>query len=173
MKKRNRIPIERATSRRLLAGFLVILLFIPVAAKAMAPGPQANKSAAEARAVSSFIKKELLTRLKPEMASVKRDPFRPVPAGGPRMAVPRAVPSETDNRPPKPVSILEKLSLSCSGLVTSGNKKIALILVDGQAITLAEGEELIPGIRLTKISADEVIFQDDQGNSRKVRVKER
>lgn len=159
---------------KLTACLLVILGLMAVAAEAGVLGPQENKSAPEeTRASASFIKKHLMTRLKPEMASVKRDPFRPVPAGGSRVPVPRAVASETESRPAKPVSILEKLSLSCSGLVTSGSKKMALILVDGQAITLAEGEELIPGIRLTRISADELIFQDDQGNSRKVRVKEK
>lgn len=107
------------------------------------------------------------------MAAVKRDPFRPVSTGVVRGPARIAVPAEASDRPVRQASILESLNLSCSGLVTSGNKKMALILVDGQAITLAEGEELIPGIRLTRIAADEVIFQDDQGNSRKVRVKEK
>ncbi|MGQ9801464.1 MAG: hypothetical protein ACUVRL_07370 [Candidatus Saccharicenans sp.] len=174
MKKKNRIRVRMTAAKKLVAVILAVIGLLAVAAEARTPLLQDKKSAQEETGVSaSFIKKHLLTRLKPEMAAIKRDPFRPVSAGGQRSPVPRAVPLETENRPSKPVSILEKLSLSCSGLVTSGNKKMALILVDGQAITLAEGEELIPGIRLTRISADEVIFQDDQGNSRKVRVKER
>ncbi|HAR36656.1 MAG TPA: hypothetical protein DCR87_07130 [Acidobacteria bacterium] len=174
MKKKNKNQVRMTAGPKLAACLLVVLGLLAVAAETRALGPQENKSGQEEIRVSaSFIKKHLMTRLKPEMASVKRDPFRPVTAAGPRMPVPRAVALETETRPLKPASILEKLSLSCSGLVTSGSKKMALILVDGLAITLAEGEELIPGIRLTRISADEVIFQDDQGNSRKVRVKEK
>lgn len=160
--------------QKLVAGFLVVMGLIALVVEASVPGLQEDKHAQkENRVPVSFIKKHLLTRLKPEMATIKRDPFRPVTAVRSGMPTPRALPSETQNLPLRPVSILERLSLSCSGLVISGDNKMALILVDGQAITLAEGEELIPGIRLTRISVDEVVFQDDQGNSRKVRVKER
>ncbi|MDI6844982.1 MAG: hypothetical protein QME28_02470 [Candidatus Saccharicenans sp.] len=109
----------------------------------------------------------------PEMASVKRDLFRPAVVAAARREI-RVV------RPVGPVSeitevssILDSLNLSCPGLVQSGNKRMALIIVDGQTITLAEGEELLPGIRLVSISADEIIFRDDRGNQRKVRVRER
>lgn len=160
--------------QKLAAGLLAVMGMVSLAVAASVTGLQDNKTAQKESGVPvSFIKKHLMTRLKPEMATIKRDPFRPVTAMRPGKQVSRALPSETETRPLKPVSILESLSISCSGLVISGNKKMALILVDGQALTLAEGEELIPGIRLTRISADEVIFQDEQGNSRKVRVKEK
>ncbi|MCX8159921.1 MAG: hypothetical protein N3G18_03190 [Candidatus Saccharicenans sp.] len=161
---------------RILAAFSLPLIFclMLVAEGGLALACQQNSTAQpEAATGASFIKKELLTKLKPEMAVVKRDPFRPVPTGAARGLTRRTVPLEAESRPVRQVSILESLNLSCSGLVASGNKKMALILVDGQAVTLAEGEELIPGVKLTRISADEVIFQDDRGNSRKVRVKEK
>lgn len=153
---------------------LVVMGLIALVVEASVPGLQDSKNAQkENRITVSFIKKHLMTRLKPEMATSKRDPFRPVTAMRSGSLASRTLPSETETPAPKSFSILESLSLSCSGLVISGNKKMALILVDGQAITLAEGEEFIPGIRLTRISGDEITFQDDQGNSRKVRVKER
>lgn len=163
------------TGRRLAALSLVaIFCLMLVAGEGQTlTGQENSPGQPETRTRASFIKKELLDRLKPEMAAVKRDPFRPVSAGAVGRPVRIAVPAEASDRPIRQASILESLNLSYSGLVTSGNKKMALILVDGQAITLAEGEELIPGIRLTRIAADEVIFQDDQGNSRKVRVKEK
>ncbi|MCR4408695.1 MAG: hypothetical protein QHH43_02800 [Candidatus Saccharicenans sp.] len=163
------------TGRRLAALSLAVIFCLALAAGEgrTSTGQENSPGQPETRTGASFIKKELLDRLKPEMAAVKRDPFRPVSTGAVRGPVRMAVPAEASDRPVRQASILESLNLSCSGLVTSGNKKMALILVDGQAITLAEGEELIPGIRLTRIAADEVIFQDDQGNSRKVRVKEK
>lgn len=163
------------TGQRLAALSLVLIFCLKLAAEEpLALARQENSSGQpETRTGASFIKKELMNRLKPEMATIKRDPFRPVPTWVGRGPARRAVPAEAETYPIRQASILESLNLSCSGLVTSGNRKMALILVDGQAVTLAEGEELIPGIRLTRIAADEVIFQDDQGNSRKVRVKEK
>lgn len=174
MKKPNK-RLGPVTGKHLAALSLSVIFCLTLAAGEgqTSTGQKNSPGQPEARTGASFIKKELLDRLKPEMAAVKRDPFRPVSTGAVRGPVRIAVTAEAADRPVRQASILESLNLSCSGLVTSGNKKMALILVDGQAITLAEGEELIPGIRLTRIAADEVIFQDDQGNSRKVRVKER
>lgn len=107
------------------------------------------------------------------MAEVKRDPFRPASAPAARSQARRTLPAESGSARIKSASVLENLSLSCLGLVNSGNRRMALILVDGQAVTLAEGEELIPGIRLAAISTEEIVFRDNQGNSRKVRIKER
>ncbi len=157
-----------------MVGLAVMFCLVLAAVEGLASARQENSPGQpETRTGASFIKKELLGRLKPEMAAIKRDPFRPVSTGAVRASARRGLPPESEPQPVRQASILESLNLSCSGVVTSGNKKMALILVDGQAITLAEGEELIPGIRLTRIAADEVIFQDDRGNSRKVRVKEK
>jgi len=69
-------------------------------------------------------------------------------------------------------SLLESLDFIYSGLIFSGQKSLALILIDGQALALAEGEEIIPGLRLDKITPEEVLIRDNQGNSRKIKVKE-
>ena len=45
-------------------------------------------------------------------------------------------------------------------------------MIDGQALALAEGEEIIPGLILVKITPEEVLIRDNQGNSRKITVKE-
>ncbi len=162
------------TGRNLAAFSLTMIFCLTLSAgQGLAPARQGNSPGRPEARTGSFIKKELLNRLKPEMVAVKRDPFRPFSTGAARGSTSKAVLAEAELQPVRQASILESLNLSCSGLVTSGNRKMALILVDGQAVALAEGEELIPGIRLTRISADEVIFQDDEGNSRKVRVKER
>lgn len=174
MKRLNKRP-GPVTGRRLAALSLAVILGLMLGAGEgrTSTGQENSPGQPETRTGASFIKKELMDRLKPEMAAVKRDPFRPVSSAGVRGPARRVVPAESEPQPVRQSSILESLNLSCSGVVTSGNKKMALILVDGQAITLAEGEELIPGIRLARIAANEVIFQDDRGNSRKVRVKEK
>jgi len=69
-------------------------------------------------------------------------------------------------------SLLESLDFIFSGLIFSGQKALALILIDGQALALAEGEEIIPGLKLVKITPEEVLIRDSQGNSRKIKVKE-
>lgn len=174
MKRTNKRSTLAAVSRWAGPGLVAVGCLVLAASLGLASVSRESKPAQpETASDLSFIKKESLSRLKPEMAEVKRDPFRPVSSGTARVSVRRQLSGETEPRRVRPASILESLNLSCSGLVNSGNRRMALILVDGQAITLAEGEELIPGIKLTKISADEVIFQDDQGNSRKVRVKEK
>ncbi|MDI6697577.1 MAG: hypothetical protein QME85_01395 [Candidatus Saccharicenans sp.] len=165
-----------ALSQRSLTGLLVAACLL-LASSGLAGLRQENKSGrqAESPAVSgsSYIKKDLLPKLGPELAEVKRDPFRPVSGPAARSQARRTLPSESGPAKIKPASVLENLSLSCLGLVNSGTRRMALILVDGQAVTLAEGEELIPGIRLAIISAEEIVFRDNQGNSRKVRIKER
>lgn len=163
-------------SRRSLTGLLVASCLL-LASSGLAGVRQENKSGRqeESPAVSgsSYIKKDLLPKLRPEMAEVKRDPFRPASAPAARSQARRTLPAESGPARIKSASVLENLSLSCLGLVNSGNRRMALILVDGQAVTLAEGEELIPGIRLAAISTEEIVFRDNQGNSRKVRIKER
>lgn len=163
-----------AWSRRFFAGLLVVSCLL-LADSGLAGLKQENKSGPrpEGTAGPSYIKKDLLPKLTPEMAAVKRDPFRPASIPAARSQVRRTLTAEPEPRQLKPASILESLSLSCLGLVSSGTRRMALILVDGQAVTLAEGEELIPGIRLATISTEEIIFRDNQGNSRKVRIKER
>jgi len=170
-KKARRMPSGWRCLASLTAAFFLLL----TAGYGLAGSRQENQSGQEEKRTASptFIKKDLLPKLTPEMAAVKRDPFRPASALAARGPARRPSAVETEPRLTKPSSILESLSLSCLGLVNSGHKRMALIVVDGQAVTLAEGEELIPGIRLAAISTEEIIFRDNQGNSRKVRIKER
>lgn len=122
---------------------------------------------------ASFIKKELLPKLDLSMAQAKRDLFRPSSSEIPAFSDSKIQISDENFRGEiQNASILESFYITCPGLIDSGNKKVALIEVEGQALSLSEGEELIPGIRLVKITSEEILFQDDQGNSRKVRVKE-
>ena len=149
------------------------------------PGQPAK---AIAREVSSLVKKNLLPSLDPALATARRDLFRPSSL----MAENRVLDNEEeiagDDMMPNRLaagqsaggfqtdqsntSLLESLDFIYSGLIFSGQKSLALILIDGQALALAEGEEIIPGLRLDKITPEEVLIRDSQGNSRKIKVKE-
>ncbi|MGB4705357.1 MAG: hypothetical protein WBI18_09850 [Candidatus Saccharicenans sp.] len=162
--------------RRKFPGLLLLLsffffCFLRSVLEVSAAGENPGKEKQTERA--SFIKKEVLKYITPEMASVKRDLFRPAAVTAARREIGAVRPVEPVAEVTGVSSVLDSLNLSCPGLVQSGNKRLALIIVDGQTITLAEGEELLPGIKLVSISADEVIFRDDRGNQRKVRVRER
>ena len=140
------------------------------------------------REVSSLVKKNLLPSLDPALATARRDLFRPsslmaenrVLDNEEEMADGEMMPDrltawqsaggfQTDQ---SNTSLLESLDFIYSGLIFSGQKSLALILIDGQALALAEGEEIIPGLRLDKITPEEVLIRDSQGNSRKIKVKE-
>ncbi len=153
----------------LLSFFFFCFLWIVPEVSAAGENPGKEKQTEK----TSFIKKEVLNYITPEMASVKRDLFRPAADAAAKREIRVVRPVEPVSEVTGVSSILDSLNLSCPGLVQSGNKRMALIVVDGQPITLAEGEELLPGIKLVSISADEIIFRDDRGNQRKVRIRER
>ncbi|HEK86028.1 MAG TPA: hypothetical protein ENO29_06705 [Candidatus Aminicenantes bacterium] len=127
---------------------------------------------------TSFLRKELLPKLDPAMARARRDLFKPsmVESNASSITNPsikeQASPAEISPEESQDKSILESLNLTYLGLVSSGKRAMALVLLDGQAVTLSEGEEVIPGIRLAKITPQEILFKDNQGNSRKVSIKE-
>jgi len=140
--------------------------------------PGDNQQTKAPAKVSSFIKKELLAKLDPVLANARRDLFRPsalestvslppVSSAQNQSESPDIYSKETESQ-----SVLETLNIAYLGLVSSGSKALALVTLDGQAVILSEGEEVIPGVRLVKISPEEILFKDSQGNSRKIPVKE-
>ncbi|HAV41859.1 MAG TPA: hypothetical protein DCW97_05575 [Acidobacteria bacterium] len=139
--------------------------------------------------VSSLLKKNQLPQLNPDLAVARRDLFRPssLNAAQDRAAIEggeMAGEEIMDERPEFQISdnellagqqntsLLESLNFIYSGLIFSGQKALALILIDGQALALTEGEEIIPGLKLVKITPGEILIKDSQGNSRKIKVKE-
>ena len=153
--------------------------------KSQQPGQPAK---AIAREVSSLVKKNLLPSLNPALAVARRDLFRPsslmtanrVSDNEEEMAGDGIVPERLAagqaaggfQTGQSNTSLPESLDFIYSGLIFSGQKALALILIDGQALALAEGEEIIPGLKLVKITPEEVLIRDSQGNSRKIKVKE-
>jgi len=165
-------------------GLLSLLLGFVLIGSSFEPGLRAGiaqtsqSKEREQPKVSSFIKKELLPRLDPSLANARRDLFRPssiapeVSHSGEAVAANQNEIKNLYSGEIEAESILEALNIVYLGLVSSGKKALALVMLDGQAVTLSEGEEVIPGVRLVKISSEEIIFKDSQGNSRKITVKE-
>ncbi|MDD8021255.1 MAG: hypothetical protein PHU81_08795 [Acidobacteriota bacterium] len=138
---------------------------------------------------SSFLQKNQQTKLDPALAVARRDIFRP---GG--LSFSGSLPDGTEaeiiggklvGEEPgletaeaglelhqEAASLLEKLNLIYEGIIFSEQKALALLALDGQTLVLSEGEEIMPGLRLVKITASEVLIEDSQGNSRKIKVKE-
>ena len=177
---------KNKSDRRTILIFLIslwVLFFslqlISVQGKTIPAGSDKQDEAKKAEGLS-LIKKELMPLLDPALAIARRDIFKPslaaVQSGGmpqfPAQAATEAFEDAGGLDELEAGSLLESLNLSCPGIINSKQKRLALILVDGQALALAEGEELIAGIVLAKITEEEIILQDGQGNSRKIRIKE-
>lgn len=172
MKKSTKRLSKQAARGLIAAGLFAVCWLLISAGEALIVSQQdKNPEEVQPVEVSSFLRKDLLPRLDPGLASVKRNPFRPVSSGSSGASASRRR-AQRSQEEVKTVSILESLYITCLGLVKSENKTVALIQVDGQALSLGEGEELVPGIRLVRITSEEILFRDDQGNFRKVRVKE-
>jgi hypothetical protein len=110
-----------------------------------------------------LVRADLLKVLPPEPEAPIRDIFSPgraVAAPEPISAskVPEApagkepgleTPSET--APLEPV-----LDLTYIGYVRSGRKVVALVISERQAVAVAEGEEIVPGLKVEKIGLDRI-----------------
>lgn len=163
--------------RKILPVGLALVLFSWINAFAR-PDLQERKAEAVSQKKAeqtSFIKKEKLPVLEPSLAAAKRDLFRisyeapvaDIPSGG---LEGQDIQEELNKE--APVSLLQKVDIVYLGMVFSGKKKVALLELDGQPLSLSEGEELLPGLRLVAIGSEELLIKDSENNSRKVRLKE-
>ncbi len=124
--------------------------------------------------LAPLVRVDLLKALPPEPAAPIRDIFRPgraVAASEPAVA-PEA-PAAPDRQepgleaPPEKAPEEPELDLAYVGYVTSGRKVVALVISAGQALAVAEGEEIVPGLKVEKIGPDriEVVGPDGKRTS--------
>jgi hypothetical protein len=123
--------------------------------------------AAAAKAAKSLIRRDLLSLKKPEAAPPKRNIFAPrvgpnfpaEPAGaGQPVATPdfsagdaSAKTKETASAPPAIT-----VNLRYIGFIVSPRRLVALVIFEGQAIAVVEGDVVGEGIRIGKVGRDEV-----------------
>jgi hypothetical protein len=127
---------------------------------------QAEKKTAEDKSVQRLVRADLLNSLKGETSPPKRNIFAPasssarppvgaVPAAGlpgaPFQAEQGGTPVNQEQPPPTlPVN------LRYVGFVVSSDRFVALIILEGQAVAVVEGEVVAEGLRIGKITTEEI-----------------
>ena len=88
-------------------------------------------------------------------ASAKRSPARPAPA------------VRRPTAPPPEPKVSFSLTLNYVGSVQSGDRTMALVVRSGEALPVGEGDEIVPGYRVIRISPVEIEVQGP-GGERKI-----
>lgn len=116
-------------------------------------GLQARKAKERTAAASGpLVLKRLLDSGREDGVRIIRDIFRPL-AQAPAAEAGRAGPN-APTRPAEPGP--PQLELAYLGFVRSGERVTAIVIFQGQTLTVAAGDELAPGYRVTRLTPDEV-----------------
>jgi hypothetical protein len=107
----------------------------------------------------SLIRKELLVFGSGQIAPPLRDIFRPKAAG--TSAPPRAGKPAAKAAPVTPAAAAPSFNLNISyiGSVKSGGRTIALVLRGGQTVSVGEGDEIAPGYKVVRVTAEEIVVE--------------
>ncbi len=149
---------------------LGIILLCGTLALAVPSPRQAKKAEVSKPEVEPIplIRKDLLHFEEGEIGQPLRDIFRPKPSRAegavqPRPVAPRpaAKPAVPEEKPPEFV-----LDLKYIGSVQAGGKTMALVIRSGQAVPVAEGEEVIPGYRVVRITPQEIEIEGPDAQKR-------
>jgi hypothetical protein len=119
-------------------------------------------------ATKPLVRRDLLVFDRTPAAPPVRDIFRPrAAAPGPAAAVRRAGPAATpEAAPAADTPPAFDLVISYIGSVKSGGETLALILRGGQTESVREGDEIVPGYKVTRLTADVLVVQGPSGESR-------
>jgi hypothetical protein len=111
----------------------------------------------------SLIRKDLLKEKPDEIELPRRDIFSPRTTFAPLGISPPGEPlggqimgDKKTETPPAMDPSEPSLDLSYIGYIQSDHKMIALIILDGQALAVSVGEEILPGVKLEKVTPDGV-----------------
>ncbi len=106
-----------------------------------------------------LVRKDLLVFGTGEIAAPIRDIFRPKTTASPsvrRPVGPAATPAVT--RGPE-VRAGFTLNISYIGSVDAGGRTIALVLRNGQTVSVGEGEDVAPGYKVVRVTAQEIVVE--------------
>ncbi len=142
-----------------------ILLALALCAGALALAAAQNPPAPE----KPLVRKDLLVFGQRPAAPPVRDIFRPrAVAAGPAPAVrpagPAVKPAPGAPGPETPPAF--DLAISYIGSVKSGGATLALILRGGQTESVRQGDEIIPGYKVIRLTADAIVVQGPTGETR-------
>jgi len=140
---------------------LAPVLAVLCLAASLASSPQetrAKKTPEQAaREAKPIIRKDLLVFGKGQIPPPRRDIFRPgyygAPASAPTMAMRPASKPQAPKVEEPPAFVL---NLTYVGSVRSGGKIVALVIRDGQTMPVAEGDEVVPGYKVVRVTPDEI-----------------
>jgi hypothetical protein len=118
-----------------------------------------------AKAPKPLVRKDLLVFSEGEIAPPLRDIFRPRPSAIPApISRPSVKPAAATPAPEAPPAFT--LTLSYIGSIKSGGQTIALILRGGQTLSVKEGEEIVPGYKVIRLTAESIVVQGPTGETR-------
>jgi hypothetical protein len=106
-----------------------------------------------------LVRKDLLVFGSGEIAPPVRDIFRPktaAPPPGRRPVGPVTTPGAT-SVPEVPAAFT--LNMSYIGSVIAGGRTIALVLRNGQTVSVGEGDEIAPGYKVIRVTAQEIVVE--------------
>jgi hypothetical protein len=114
-----------------------------------------SAQAAATSVANPLIRKDLLVFRKGQIPPPRRDIFHPqidIQTSAPM----NARPGPKGKKPPAPEAPAFALNLVYVGSVRSNGKITALVIRDGQTMPVAEGDEVAPGYKVVRVTADEI-----------------
>lgn len=140
---------------------LAPVLAVLCLATSLASSPQETRakktSEQTARETKPIIRKDLLVFGTGQIPPPRRDIFRPgyygTPASAPMIAMRPASKPQAPKVEAPPAFVL---NLTYVGSVRSGGKIMALVIRDGQTMPVAEGDEIVPGYKVVRVTPDEI-----------------
>jgi hypothetical protein len=106
-----------------------------------------------------LVRKDLLVFGSGEIAPPIRDIFRPMTVATPparRSVRPTASPTATRS---SDVPAGFTLNISYIGSVNAGGRTIALVLRNGQTMSVGEGDHIAPGYKVVRVTAQEIVVE--------------
>lgn len=137
-----------------------------LAALALCAGALALAAAQNPPAAKPLVRRDLLVFGKNPVAPPVRDIFRPRAA--PASAAPAVRPAVTPapGAPAAETPAAFNLNISYIGSVKSAGETLALILRGGQTESVREGDEIVPGYKVIRLTADILVVQGPGGETR-------
>lgn len=144
--------------KRTVSAVVLALFLLPVCAhlSVSRSDRQAGAAGPPDKDKPPIVRTDILFLDRDEVGPPLRDIFRPrvskAPAARPAAKPPAA-------KPPPPAEPAFVLDLTYIGSVGVAGRIMALVLRSGQTISLAEGDEIVKGYRVVRITADEIVVE--------------
>jgi Tfp pilus assembly protein PilP len=152
-------------SAKKAAGIFLIISLGVMSAPAGAEEKAAARSGVQ-KVLKPLVRTEWLQKKSGPAAPVKRDIFSPQGASGSDAITPIEAPekaAESRKAKVEAESVAVSFNLRYVGYIQSKQKVVGLILLDGQALAVEEGDSVGQGFKILKISAKEMEVEEPSG----------